>query len=338
MSRESTPDTPTDEAILARLATGDDVAAEADLARQAFRAQLVNQGVLASCLDTLRGDGPENPAVPVHVSLAALHARVTREIAPRQGRTAPRVVYRWPVMASVAGVAFVVTALVGSLNHWWSARDTGSASTASIREFRTRPSQRAELTLPDGSVAVLAPDSRIRYRADFGKTSRDIELIGQALFTVTHRGGVPFVVLTGQSRTRVLGTAFTVRRYPEDTVVRVVVAQGKVSLNSTVLGNGDLGTAVDGAKTIVTHGVNIEPELAWTEGRLVLNGIPFRNAVPELERWFGVTIVVADERLLQEPIITTLNTEGRREALTLLATALGARVTFEANRAVFSAH
>src|SRR5690606_35975161 len=121
------------------------------------------------------------------------------------------------------------------------------------------------------------------------------------------------VVTTGSVATTVLGTSFGVRRYATDTVVEVAVAQGRVGMRAgagvesqTVLGTGDIARVSDALGVTVSRGNVMTPHLAWAEGQLFFTGQRLGDVVPDLERWYGVQVVVADSVLLDRPLVTTL--------------------------------
>src|SRR5690606_35594665 len=89
---------------------------------------------------------------------------------------------------------------------------------------------RAQFQLPDGSTVLLGPDTRLRYSHGMGQQQRLVELSGEAMFTVTHATGAPFIVRTQDALVRVLGTTFTVLQYTDESQSRVVVSAGRVSV------------------------------------------------------------------------------------------------------------
>jgi transmembrane sensor len=211
-----------------------------------------------------------------------------------------------------------------------------SASPAAYQSHVTKPGQRASFQLADGSSVLLAAGSTLRFAKDFGKESRDIYLEGHARFTVTKSNGAPFVVHAGNTAARVLGTSFTVRHYQEDTDVRVVVAEGRVALGQSVLSVGDMGVARSPADVSITREANIGAEFGWTDGRLNFDNVKLRNAIRDIERWYGITIDVRDPALLDKGITTTFASEPAAEAIALLASALEARGTIRGTHAVLT--
>lgn len=240
-------------------------------------------------------------------------------------------------LKGVLATALVMAVVTGCVLGFgvWSSFDTHNRGKAvAYTTYTTGTGQRARIQLVDGSTVTLNAGSRVRYGAGFGKTDRNILLEGEALFAVASHTGLPFNVRTGNLTTRVLGTSFLVRHYPDESAVRVTVAEGKVALEQTVLTVGEAGTAGKQG-TSVTRDVNIAAALAWTTGRLVFDKASFREIIPDLSRWYGINIKVLDKSLLDRRINTTLVNETASQAVSLIAQALDAEVKFNAGKAEF---
>ncbi|RRB01056.1 FecR family protein [Larkinella rosea] len=91
-------------------------------------------------------------------------------------------------------------------------------------------SQPVDLTLPDGSRMRLMPNSEARYPRTFNLDQREIQLKGEATFSVVHEGKRPFLVYSGPLVTRVLGTRFRVQARAGESRMKVSVISGKVSV------------------------------------------------------------------------------------------------------------
>lgn len=215
----------------------------------------------------------------------------------------------------------------------WNATLRDSNKATPQKEFITRPGQRTSMQLADGSAVMMAPDSRVRYDADFGKSSRDIYLEGQALFTVTNTSGIPFVVHTSNSSIRVLGTRFGVRTYTDS--MEVAVATGRVSVGNNTVSTGDVATIRAGQIT-VAHNAPVSDMIAWTEGKLVFKDVPLVSAIPELERWFNIEVVLADSVLKGRHLSGVLMDQSASEAIQALNILLGTRADITGRRVVLS--
>ena len=82
--------------------------------------------------------------------------------------------------------------------------------------------------LPDSSRIWLNANSRFTYPEKFTDTIRIVTLTGEAFFEVRADASKPFIVKAGKTETRVLGTSFNIKAYPQDENVELTVESGKV--------------------------------------------------------------------------------------------------------------
>jgi transmembrane sensor len=259
--------------------------------------------------------------------------RQARDFAPSSRRP-------WVTMGQLAAallLAVVGGSALGVLLFRW----RPLAPAEAMRSAATTRGQRAVFRLPDGTRVVLGVASTLRYPGEFGSASREVSLEGEAYFEVVHEEHRPFLVRAGDLVAKELGTEFTVRAYPEDAGARVVVREGRVAVRAAadgaperVVAPGQLGRL--GAEREPT----VEPAdtaiwFAWTEGRLVLDGIPLREALPQLSRWFDLDFRLADSALGEVPLSATLRTQPTPDVLNNLAASLGMRQRLKGRTVTF---
>ena len=236
---------------------------------------------------------------------------------------------RWTTGLQVAAAVVIAAGAGTAMAVWLQSRQATPAPAVLVAT--TGAGERATLRLPDGTRVMLGVASTLRYRRGFGEGSRDVSVDGEAYFDVVHDARRPFVVHAGKLVAKDLGTQFTVRLYPEDAGARVVVREGQVAIRATaagaperVVGAGQLGRlGVGGAPSI--EAADIRQYFAWTEGRLVLDEVPLRKALPQLERWFDLEFRLADSTLGDAPLSATLKTQPTSDVLNNLAASLGMR-------------
>jgi transmembrane sensor len=259
--------------------------------------------------------------------------RGIRETAARSG---------WRVAATI-----LVTVGLASAGVWYGSHrmPRNRVSAAAAREVVTPRGQRATIHLADGSVVTLAPASRLRESPNFNADARDVWLDGEAYFDVVHDSTKPFRVHTDRAVAHDLGTKFLVRAYAGSPDVRVVVAEGFVSLrrgsdsaaaravpgadtgaDSVLLRPRDLGRLDADGRLTTQSGVALDDYTAWTSGRLVFTDTPLRDAIPRLSRWYDVELRLDDANLGRETFTATLTHEPLSEVVRLLAATVRARV------------
>jgi transmembrane sensor len=230
--------------------------------------------VLAGLLNQARGR-LDNTVMPLSELTDAVVLQASN---PTPSARAP-VQPRWRNRLAIA--CGLVLAFVGSA--YWLVQQHGVYTTATA-EQRT-------VTLEDGSRIELNACSRVRVR--YSKTARMVELLeGQALFQVTKDKQRPFVVQSGATEVRAVGTQFDVYRRKESTTVTVV--EGIVTVIPNITTNLDSsGSALSaGDQAVVTaegdthpHHANITAAMAWTRGELEFEETPLPEAAEEFNRY-----------------------------------------------------
>ncbi|MFC4312393.1 FecR family protein [Steroidobacter flavus] len=175
--------------------------------------------------------------------------------------------------------------------------------------YATQVAEERSFRLPDGSTVELNARSRLRVR--FTDAERTVDLLeGQALFHVAKSPQRPFVVHSGQTRVRAVGTKFDVYRKPQGTVVTVVEGRVAVSVGSASPEAPSASSASEpGAKmflsageqvTVTAHEIprlvqaNVEAVTAWTQRQLVLDAMPLIQVAEEFNRYSTRKLIVED--------------------------------------------
>lgn len=173
------------------------------------------------------------------------------------------------------------------------------------------------ITLPDGSQVCLNMNSRLEFDPSrFNHTERLLKLSGEGYFEVvpsikpgTDSTRIPFIVETGSLRTRVLGTAFNIEAYRQESEVRVSLVHGKIALDDTAT---DRTTILSPNHSLrysrQTQSWEVLPVDAanvalWTKGYLVFNEVPLQEALRRIGDRYHITID-CDPALVQNKRIT----------------------------------
>lgn len=141
---------------------------------------------------------------------------------------------------------------------------------------------KSDVVLPDGSRVRLNGGTRIVYPALFGDERR-VEVDGEAYFEVEHDARRPFVVVTGQVVSTVLGTTFNVHAYSEDENYQITLATGSLLVDggpesrSVRLRPGEQGFFERTSGLLSLRRVNVEQVLSWQEDRLYFRAEPLAS-------------------------------------------------------------
>ncbi|CAG5068596.1 hypothetical protein DYBT9623_01328 [Dyadobacter sp. CECT 9623] len=139
--------------------------------------------------------------------------------------------------------------LVVAVGFWWSNRTTNkTAEVAATEKFIpalkqsvTRRNERTQamlVNLPDGSSVLLSKESSVRYNQQMNGKKRVVYLTGEGFFEVVKDANRPFFVYADKVVTKVLGTSFTVKSYPDSAEAIVSVKTGKVSVSTAAQNAG----------------------------------------------------------------------------------------------------
>lgn len=138
--------------------------------------------------------------------------------------------------------------------------------------------------LPDGSEIWLNRNSTLSSIGQFKKGSREVYLLGEAFFKVSHHSEDPFRVHTELATVEVLGTEFNVKAYTGQQTETVSVLQGKVSVcpqNGTALILEDLEKcAVHTEDTAaVEERQGIQHDFSWKTHAFTFSNEPIQKVV-----------------------------------------------------------
>ncbi|MDR2919548.1 MAG: FecR family protein [Tannerella sp.] len=165
--------------------------------------------------------------------------------------------------------------------------------------------QRASLTLSDGTKVWLNAQSQFIYPTDFSSKHREVSLIGEGFFEVTHNDKKPFIVNTDLVKVKVLGTKFNVKAHPDETLL-VTLSEGKVEVSdneiqNTVTLKPDQQVAYSKEKGfLISEYVDAGSKTLWLERELCFVEQPLWEITKELERQFNVVIMIKDQTLSNE--------------------------------------
>lgn len=294
--------------------------------RRRFEQWLAEDPERGAVLDSLRPYfvARTRARVPVDVDAAwtAMAARIDREpLVVESGRSGAS---RWRTTRrrqwGLAAAAVLVVAAAGSLV---AVRNLSDADRMAVA---TGPGEKRDIALADGSRIVVAPLSRLEMVGE-----RSAKLVGEAYFVVVHDSRRPFRVETGDATMEDLGTSFVVRTGSMRQQTFVAVNEGIVSLASStaqgrtgalILREGESGT-VSSAGAVRGDSAAWSRGLAWTRGEIVFDDLPLHQVARELNRWFGITVLLADPSLGARTLTARLSGESVDEILEAIDRSLG---------------
>lgn len=178
------------------------------------------------------------------------------------------------------------------------------------------------LTLPDSSKIILNSLSEIKYKNDF-LNKREVWLTGQAFFNVTKDSSSPFIVHTEDFEITVLGTSFDVDSQSLQRSISLVEGKVKVLLKETedeinLLPNEQV-VWNSSTKEVYKRNFDVTTVLAWQEHTLIFDNIPLKDALKNIDQFYGVNLVIQDPILAQQKITGAFKDQNLDELFISLA-------------------
>lgn len=237
------------------------------------------------------------------------------------------------VLIRIAATLFVPLLLVSS---WLFYRQIGQQSNPmfAMQEITSPPGVRTQVMLPDGSKVWLNAESTIKFSVPFPKSSRDVDLKGEAFFDVTKNPERPFVVHSGKVDVKVLGTRFNYKAFDEDKNIEVVLEEGKIALKTslgtteTIMKPGDRAVIEKESGEASITNQKIGKYTAWHTGKLVFDNTPMSEVAQMLEHWFGVEVIVQNPDILNYRFTTTFENESLFQVIELLGLSSPIKITY----------
>ncbi len=189
---------------------------------------------------------------------------------------------------------------------------------------------RSVVDLPDGSRVWVNAGSRITYNSNYGNKNRNINLVGEAYFSVKTNKEIPFLVKTSDIVVKALGTKFNVKAYPDEKTITTTLEEGKVVLSSlhktfrnevaelkpnqmiTYYKKGGFDKNMQNPKmfkqerisvsndgNIISLAPDVKTKLmtSWKDDTWIIEGQPLDILVPILERRYNVEIKFNSENI-----------------------------------------
>lgn len=155
-----------------------------------------------------------------------------------------------------------------------------------------------KIQLEDGSFVWLNSETTFKFPEGFGKDKRVVYLEGEAYFNVKHDSKRPFIVVTKNSGTKVLGTSFNISSYKNEEE-KITLVTGRVELTSNK--TKEKKQLTPGKQAIILNNrfdikdVDVEEYIAWTKGRIIFNSTPLDEVMTKLCRWYDLEVFFTNE-------------------------------------------
>lgn len=263
-------------------------------------------------------------------------------------------------LIAVLSAAVIVICIV--LFPFWEKEELNKMT--NVNSAKTDAGSKTTINLPDGSVVVLNAHSRLTYNKEFGISSREIQLTGEAFFNIVKNPDMPLVVHAGTVDIWVKGTTFNVKAYPEDETVEAALLTGVIEMVSQkdparkillrpnekiiVSNKGsnkslqlqDDKKVLNEEETILLGKMKPDPvdstyaETAWLQNKLVFRSEAFTDLARSMERRYNISIQFNDPPVSELIFTGSFSNETLAEALEALRSSVPFHYKIE-NKTVF---
>ncbi len=226
--------------------------------------------------------------------------------------------------------------------------DAGKVQNESRLQYNTLTTPRGgqfQLTLADGTRVWLNAASAIRYPIAFLGNKRVVEISGEAFFEVAKDPSKPFLVKRGDLKIKVLGTAFNVNAYENESALKVTLLEGSVKVakhgrHSAILKPGQQAiidtSSTEKALKLIAH-ADVEKVVAWKDGLFVFHNDDLGHIMRKLGRWYDVEVNYENNNIISSHLTGAIRRQvPLSEVLKMLELAGGAHFKIAGRKIIVS--
>jgi ferric-dicitrate binding protein FerR (iron transport regulator) len=196
-------------------------------------------------------------------------------------------------------------------------------------EITTGPGELTTVTLSDGTAVRMGPSSHLRLSQEGDDWVATLE--GRAFFGVVPDASRTFTVRTRYGEAIAIGTRFEVSTGEEE--FRVVVVEGHVRVSAADaavdLEEGLMSLSAAGLAPVTSRVEDMAGVLDWMGQSLLFRETPLGKAIGEIERVYGVEILLDDPALADLTVTATFTGQGLESVISVVCGIIGAECSME---------
>lgn len=212
----------------------------------------------------------------------------------REQRTVSQIITNWGKYAAIIILALLAGFYLNSLVN---------EPTGAWKQFHAQSGSISSVMLEDGSKIWLNANTTLSLNEQRGKVI--VKLKGEAFFEIVHDKKRIFIVDLGKIKIQDVGTSFNISAYPKEEFYRATLVEGKIDVLDA---EGHEIRKLDINETFRFNPVDntykieeLDPLLVtgWTENKFVFINKSLAEICLEIEKWYGVSIIIKGENLKQ---------------------------------------
>jgi ferric-dicitrate binding protein FerR (iron transport regulator) len=192
------------------------------------------------------------------------------------------------------------------------------------------------IILSDSTEVWLNKNSYLQYPKYFNKDQRLVRLQGEAYFQVKPNPNKPFIIETKNTLTKVLGTSFNIRAYPDEKSESIQVLTGKVKFsdkkqNTVILKhNMEAQYLKDKQNIFIPNNID-ENILAWKTQKFIFSDKSLEQVMISLQKVYAFKYHFTNENMKKQQITTKFQSLQIYEIMELLSESLGFTYQIKSN-------
>lgn len=235
------------------------------------------------------------------------------------------------VITRIAAILFIPL-LIYSLNQYFNIKEVAPANEGaaiselvadSYSEYFVNAGVKGKIVLPDSSIVWLNSKSSLKCPKTFDPKMRIVEMDGEGFFDVKSNSKWPMYIKTSKGIiVKVIGTSFNISSYKNDNNFKITLLSGKVEIfknekliSNSIEQNKEFIIADNSDTGNKSDVKNINNSISWKDGILVFDNTPMNDVVKKLERWYGVSITINNEKILNYRFTATFSSESISQVL-----------------------
>lgn len=167
-------------------------------------------------------------------------------------------------------INYAAVAIVAFLLGFWMLQGLFPQDLSNPVSIEIPSGSKSRIILPDGTAVWLNSGTKLSYNGSFGKEDRVVYMEGEGYFSVTKNKKLPFIIVSGKARIRVLGTKFNMKSYAADDQARITLLEGSLQVNAAntsqqiVIKPNQQAVVTKGKLNIEVHEVKARDYILWT--------------------------------------------------------------------------
>ena len=231
--------------------------------------------------------------------------------------------HSYSLLIAAASLAIIIA--IGSLTMLNLSKKRLSIPKSLTNRVQTFEGEKAHVMLPDSTQIVLNSGSVVEYSNDFNIGERNINLSGEAYFSIHKNREKPFRVILEKMSITATGTKFNVLSYKNENRIETTLEEGSININipgnePIIVKPGQQLIYFTNTNKTVVKDVATETYTAWTENKLRLKDTPLEEAFRRIARRYNVVFEIRSPELLELKYTATFIDESIDDVMHMLKT------------------